>query len=97
MYEADRPVSLLYLINVMQPVPLPSLQKRFHRLTARVRSSGVRQEDVNAILNSLRQHRLVSKKADKYSVTVSGLRKLTSFGFGRVRDKNRLFFLNKLL
>jgi len=97
MYEADRPLTLLYLINVMQPVPLNPLKNRFRRLAFEVGQKRARQEGVEAILDTLVHRRLVRRKANGYSVTATGLRKLTSLGFGRIRDKNRLLLLNKLL
>jgi hypothetical protein len=97
MYEADRPVTLLYLVNVMQPVSLSPLKKRLRRFTVGPRQNRLRQEGVDAILGSLMDRGLVSKRGDKYSVTATGLRKLASFGLGHVRDKNRLLFLNQVL
>jgi hypothetical protein len=97
MYEADRPLTVLYFINVMQPVSMSRLKSRLHRLSLEDGRRGGRQEGVEAILGALAHSHLILKRADRYSVTARGLRKLTSLGLGRVRDKRRLFLLNRLL
>ena len=97
MYDADRPLTLLYLINVMQPVELSPLKIRFRHVTEQRGKARGRQEGVGAILDTLVHKHLVRRKGKRYFVTATGLRKLSSLGLGRVRDKNRLLLLNKML
>ena len=97
MYPADRPLTLLYVINVMQPVELSPIKEGFRRLTVEVARSGPRQEGFDRILDSLVHRGHVRRKGKRYYVTATGLRKLTVLGLGHVRDKNRLLLLNKLL
>jgi hypothetical protein len=97
MYESDRPLTLLYLINVTQPVPLGHLKSQLHRLNVETGRRGQRQEGVETTLDALVHRGLVLKKGDRYSVTTTGLGMLASLGMSRVRDKNRLLLLNKVL
>ena len=98
MYDADRPLTLLYLINVMQPVPLAPLKRNFRTLTKQMgMGRAVRYEGVEPMLDALMHRDLIRRKANTYFVTGIGLHKLASLGFGRVRDKHRLLLLNRLL
>jgi hypothetical protein len=98
MYDADRPLMLLYLINVLQPVRPGHLRREFESFA---RSQGVDAESFvsgfGRILGQLKQNRLVLKRHGRFSVTSSGLQKVAAFGLARSRDRNRLFFLKKLL
>lgn len=98
MYEADRPLTLLYLVNVMQPAPLAPLKKNFRVLAGQMGLGRAgRHEGVEPMLDALMRRGLVRRKEKKYFVTASGLRELASLGFDRIRDKNRLLLLNRLL
>ena len=93
MYESDRPLILLYLVNVLQPTPRARLRKEYETLSeANITLSGF-----NQMLEQLVRTGFVLKKKGLYSVSSSGLQRVSAFGLARIRDRNRLFFIKKLL
>ena len=93
MYESDRPLILLYLVNVLQPVPRARLRKEYETLSqVNITLSGF-----NQMLEQLVRTGFVLKKKRLYSVSGSGLQRVSAFGLARIRDRNRLFLIKKLL
>jgi len=94
MYEADRPLVLLYLINVLQPVSAARLRREFQKNSET--STSTRSEFDETLLQLLRNH-LILRRKKLYTVTGTGLQRVSSFGLSRARDRNRLFFIKKLM
>jgi hypothetical protein len=94
MYESDRPLVLLYLVNVLQPVSAAQLRREFLKHSD---NSSSTKAEFNKSLLQLLQNRLILRRKKLYTVTGIGLQRVSSFGLSRARDRNRLFFIKKLM
>lgn len=91
------PFWVLYLVNVLQPVDRQTLDAQGQTL-ARTMPGRTEPIDVNMCLGELASSGLVMLRSDNcYTATSLGLERLSQFRLGRIRDKNRLFVLKKLL
>lgn len=98
MYRSDQFLLLLYVTNVLQPVTVHKLRAHYASVVSHARTRpGEREEGFNSVLTSLIRKGLIRRKAKLYSVSPEGLHRLGALGLGRLRDKNRLLLLNKLL
>ena len=98
MYDSDRPGLLLYLINVLEPIPVSRLQNEYNA-AVRAHKRGKRRAgtDFRSLLSQLHRNQLIVRRGNSYSVTPAGIQKVRALGLGRIRDKNRLLLLNKSL
>jgi hypothetical protein len=94
MYTGDRPLMLLYLVNVLQPVSEARLRREFGKLS---NDAVPTSSEFREMVRQLLRNRFILKRKSLYAVTSSGLQKVSSFGLGRARDRNRLFLIKKLL
>lgn len=85
---------VLYLINVFQPISKHDLQVQTHRFMESMHGGPGHNIDVSRPLADLQEANMVHLSSDgRYAVTLLGLEKLSTLKLGRIRDKNRLFFL----
>jgi|HubBroStandDraft_6_1064221.scaffolds.fasta_scaffold36983_2 hypothetical protein len=94
MYEADQPLLLLYLVNVLQPVSATELRREFLKNFS---GSPVSRSEFEALVLQLLHNRLILRREKLYAVTSTGLQRISTFGLSRARDRNRLFFIKRLL
>jgi len=94
MYEADRPLILLYLVNVLQPVAESRLREEFGVISNQKQPTLF---EIRQMLRNLLKNRLVIKRKSLYAVSGTGLQMVSSIGLSLSRDRNRLFFIKKLL
>lgn|SRR5579862_7074024 len=98
MYDADRPLTLLFLVSVLQPVAVGRLRKEYANAVRKdKKNSHSNTPSFSSALNDLHRSRLVSKQRGLCRVTRLGFQKISTFGLNRIRDKNRLFLLKKVL
>jgi hypothetical protein len=94
MYEADQPLLLLYLVNVLQPVSATELRREFQKNFS---GSPVARSEFDGLVLQLLRSRLILRRGKLYTVTGTGLQQVSTLGLSRARDRNRLFFIKRLL
>jgi hypothetical protein len=94
MYEADQPLLLLYLVNVLQPVSANELRREFQKNFS---GSPVTRSEFDELVSQLLDSRLILRRGKLYAVTGTGLQQISTLGLSRARDRNRLFFIKRLL
>jgi len=98
MYQSDKSLVLLLLVNVLQPIPATRLKSEFDQILRRQLGKTSEQEPhFEALIKRLENATLIIKKGQEYSVTLAGLQKIGALGLERLRDKGRLFFLKRLM
>lgn len=85
---------VLYLINVLQPISANELEVQTRRLMESTRRKPTADFNISNALGALVSAKMIILGADGcYAVTILGLQRLSRFGLGLARDKNRMFVL----
>lgn len=91
MPAISKNLTVLYVINILQPATVMQILDESRRLIAPEKLS---EDNLSGILALLLKRKLVIKGSDEtYSCSPLGLHRIAGLGFWRVRDKSRLLAL----
>ena len=93
MARLSKNLTVLYVINIFQPIGLDAVHEESKKVIGEVDRTVVENT-----LEALRKGKLVVKAEDgQYSCSTKGVQRMAKLGLSRVRDKNRMLVIAELM